>query len=130
MLAVAVDRHQHVVPAIERELERALECCAVTPVPRVRQHLNPRLELLGLLLTMADARTNLSVQVQAEVQKHFPGPTFRSIIPRTVRLSEAPSHGQSLLRYDPTSRGAVAYAALAVELAQRGYGVTTVGERS
>jgi len=99
-------------------------------VERVRQHLNPRLELLGLLLTMADARTNLSVQVQAEVQKHFPGPTFRSIIPRTVRLSEAPSHGQSLLRYDPTSRGAVAYAALAVELAQRGYGVATAGERS
>jgi chromosome partitioning protein len=96
-------------------------------VERVREHLNPRLELLGLLLTMADARTNLSTQVQEEVRQHFPEVTFASVIPRAVRLSEAPSHGQSVLRYDPTSRGAAAYAALADELVQRGYGLATGG---
>jgi chromosome partitioning protein len=96
-------------------------------VERVREHLNPRLELLGLLLTMADSRTNLSGQVQNEVRRHFPGETFGSVIPRAVRLSEAPSHGQSVLRYDPTSRGAAAYAALADELVQRGYGVPAGG---
>ena len=96
-------------------------------VERVREHLNPRLELLGLLLTMADARTNLSTQVQEEVRQHFPEVTFASVIPRAVRLSEAPSHGQSVLRYDPTSRGAAAYAALADELVGRGYGVAAGG---
>ena len=96
-------------------------------VERVREHLNPGLELLGLLLTMADARTNLSAQVQDEVRRHFPAVTFVSVIPRAVRLSEAPSYGQSVLRYDPTSRGAAAYAALADELVQRGYGVAAGG---
>jgi chromosome partitioning protein len=96
-------------------------------VERVREHLNPRLEVLGLLLTMADARTNLSGQVQDEVRRHFPALTFASVIPRAVRLSEAPSYGQSVLRYDPTSRGAAAYAALADELVQRGYGVAAGG---
>jgi chromosome partitioning protein len=92
-------------------------------VERVRAHLNPRLELLGVLLTMADGRTNLSAQVQAEVRRHFPLQTFAAVIPRAVRLSEAPSHRQSVLRYDPTSRGAAAYAALADELVERGYGL-------
>ena len=98
-------------------------------IERVRQHLNPQLELLGLVLTLADARTNLSAQVQQEVRRHFPTATFQSVIPRSVRLSEAPSYGQSILRYDPTSRGALAYAALAAELLQRGYGVPA-GNRS
>ena len=96
-------------------------------VERVREHLNPELQLLGLLLTMADSRTNLSTQVQEEVRRHFPAVTFDSVIPRAVRLSEAPSHGQSVLRYDPTSRGAAAYAALADELVQRGYGIAAGG---
>jgi chromosome partitioning protein len=101
----------------------------VDTIERVRQHLNPRLELLGLLLTMAQARTNLSTQVQDQVRQHFPGATFHSVIPRAVRLSEAPSHGQSVLRYDPTSRGASAYAALADELVDRGYGLPAGGRR-
>ena len=96
-------------------------------VERVREHLNPGLEVLGLLLTMADSRTNLSTQVQNEVREHFPELTFASVIPRAVRLSEAPSHGQSVLRYDPTSRGAAAYAALADELVGRGFGVGAGG---
>jgi chromosome partitioning protein len=99
----------------------------VDTIERVRQHLNPRLELLGLLLTMAQARTNLSTQVQEQVRQHFPGVTFHSVIPRAVRLSEAPSYGQSVLRYDPTSRGAAAYAALADELVDRGYGLPAGG---
>ena len=99
----------------------------VESIERVRQHLNPRLKLAGLLLTMADGRTNLSLQVEAEVRRHFPELTFHSVIPRSVRLGEAPSHGQSVLRYDPASRGAVAYAALADELMGRGYGIAAGG---
>jgi chromosome partitioning protein len=93
----------------------------------VRQRLNPRLDVLGLLLTMADGRTNLSVQVQEEVRRHFAKLTFATVIPRNVRLSEAPSHGRSLLRYDAASRGSVAYARLADELVQRGYSVAAGG---
>lgn len=81
----------------------------------VRQNLNPRLRLRGLVLTMYDARTNLAQQVVDEVRRHFPQ-TFQSVIPRSVRLSEAPSHGLSIRDYDPLSRGARAYAALADEL--------------
>lgn len=80
----------------------------------VRQNLNPGLRLRGLVLTMYDARTNLAQQVVDEVRRHFPQ-TFRSVIPRSVRLSEAPSHGLTILDYDPASRGALAYSALADE---------------
>ncbi len=86
----------------------------------VRERLNPRLELLGMLMTMHDPRTNLSSQVISEVRQHFPAETFETVIPRSVRLSEAPSHGQAILEYDPTSRGAGAYAELAQELVRRG----------
>src|SRR5688572_8730173 len=79
----------------------------------VRSSLNPRLGLIGILLTMADARTNLSEQVTSEVRRHFPAATFRTAIPRSVRLSEAPSHGRPISVYDPSSRGARAYADLA-----------------
>jgi chromosome partitioning protein len=65
--------------------------------------------------------------VQDEVRRHFPALALSTVIPRSVRLSEAPSHGQSLLRYDPTSRGAEAYASLAEELVRRGYGLPTGG---
>jgi chromosome partitioning protein len=68
---------------------------------------------------MFDPRTNLSTQVVNEVRKHFPEQTFRTIIPRNVRLSEAPSYGQTILAYAPTSAGAAAYAALAQELLAR-----------
>jgi chromosome partitioning protein len=81
----------------------------------VRQNLNRRLRLQGLLLTMYDGRTNLSRQVEEEVRNHFPN-TFRAVIPRSVRLSEAPSHGLPMLAYDRNSRACKAYQALADEL--------------
>ncbi len=81
----------------------------------VRQNLNHRLRLQGLLLTMYDGRTNLSRQVEEEVRKHFPN-TFRAVIPRSVRLSEAPSHGLPMVAYDRNSRACKAYEALADEL--------------
>jgi chromosome partitioning protein len=86
----------------------------------VRATLNPRLELLGMLMTMFDPRTRLSAQVVEEVRRHFPDRTFDTVIPRSVRLSEAPSFGQPVLEYEPTSRGASAYAELAQELIRRG----------
>ena len=86
----------------------------------VRATLNPRLELLGMLMTMYDPRTRLSPQVVDEVRRHFPDRTFQTVIPRSVRLSEAPSYGKPVLEYEPTSRGAAAYADLAQELIQRG----------
>ena len=86
----------------------------------VRATLNPRLELLGMLMTMYDPRTRLSTQVVDEVRRHFPQHTFDTVIPRSVRLSEAPSYGKPVLEYEPTSRGAGAYADLAQELIRRG----------
>jgi chromosome partitioning protein len=86
----------------------------------VRESLNPRLTLLGLALTMHDPRTNLSAQVVEEVRTHFPRVTFQSIIPRNVRLSEAPSHGLPARAYAPASPGALAYAGLAEELLRKG----------
>jgi chromosome partitioning protein len=86
----------------------------------VRATLNPRLELLGMLMTMYDPRTRLSSQVVDEVRRHFPTQTFETVVPRSVRLSEAPSYGKPVLEYEPTSRGASAYADLAQELLQRG----------
>ncbi|MGH2442653.1 MAG: ParA family protein, partial [Chloroflexota bacterium] len=90
---------------------------------RVRSAANPDLRILGLLMTMYDGRTMLSHQVTAEVRKYYPALTFETVIPRNVKLSEAPSHGQSILRYDPHSRGAQAYAALAQEVHARGAGL-------
>lgn len=86
----------------------------------VQKHLNPRLELEGVLLTMFDARTNLSIQVVDEVKTHFKNKVFSSIIPRNVRLSEAPSHGQPIITYDPRSRGAEVYQELAKEVMDNG----------
>ena len=74
-----------------------------------KRSLNPTLELEGVLLTMYDGRTNLSMQVAEEVKRHFPGKVFASVIPRNVRLSEAPSHGKPVSEYDRLSRGAEAY---------------------
>lgn len=82
----------------------------------VQKNLNPALQLEGVLLTMFDARTNLAIQVVDEVKKHFRNKVYHTIIPRNVRLSEAPSHGQSILQYDPKSRGAEVYMELAREV--------------
>jgi chromosome partitioning protein len=86
---------------------------------RVRQSLNPRLEIVGVLLTMYDDRTNLARDVVDEVRRHFPGRVFDTIVPRNVRLAEAPSHGLPVLQYDIKSRGAQAYLSLAGELLRR-----------
>jgi len=92
----------------------------IETVRLVRSRLNPRLRVFGILLTMFDSRTNLSAQVVQEVARHFPKEVFKSIIPRSVRLSEAPSYGQTILEYDPASRGAQAYRTLAEEVIARG----------
>ena len=81
----------------------------------VRRALNPRLQLEGVLLTMFDGRTNLALQVAEEVKHYFPGKVYSTVIPRNVRLSEAPSHGKPITAYDRSSRGAEAYTALAAE---------------
>ena len=84
-------------------------------VRMVRRSLNPGLELEGVLLTMFDGRTNLALQVAEEVKRYFPGKVYSTVIPRNVRLSEAPSHGKPINYYDRTSRGAEAYSSLANE---------------
>jgi chromosome partitioning protein len=88
-------------------------------VDLIRQRLNPALAIEGLLLTMFDTRNSLCHQVADEVRQHFPDDVFQTIIPRNVRLSESPSHGLPAVVYDPTSRGAEAYHALAQELLRR-----------
>jgi chromosome partitioning protein len=85
----------------------------------VRQRLNPRLRIEGLLLTMFDTRNSLSHQVATEVRSHFPAQTLTTVIPRNVRLSEAPSHGLPAVLYDSESRGSQAYVELARELISR-----------
>ena len=85
----------------------------------VQRGLNPRLAIEGILLTMYDARNNLSRQVAEEIQTHFPKETFTAVIPRNVRLSEAPSHGKPILLYDVASRGSTSYLELARELIAR-----------
>ncbi|MFQ5380665.1 MAG: ParA family protein [Dehalococcoidia bacterium] len=84
----------------------------------VRHNLNPRLRIIGVVLTMFDARTRLAAEVVQEVRDHF-GETFATVIPRSVRLGEAPSHGLSIFRYEPSGRAAAAYEALADELLSR-----------
>ena len=85
----------------------------------IRKGMNPTLELIGVLVTMMDARTTLSNQVHAEIKKHFPGKVFETTIPRNVRIAEAPSHGVPVGMYDRWSKGAKAYKQLANEVIQR-----------
>jgi chromosome partitioning protein len=85
----------------------------------VRDNLNPGLTIAGVVLTMFDARTNLSRQVVDEIRRYFPAYVFQTVIPRSVRLGEAPSYGESILSYAPTTAGALAYEALAQELLER-----------
>ena len=83
----------------------------------VKKRMNPRLETFGVASsTMFDGRTNFSTQVAQEVRKHFPGKVFATVIPRNIRLAEAPSHGIPVTAYDRTSRGANAYRAMAEEV--------------
>ena len=82
----------------------------------VKRNLNPTLQIFGVLLTMFDGRTNFSMQVAQEVRRHFPGNVFATVIPRNVRLAEAPSHGLPVTAYDRSSRGADAYQRLALEI--------------
>ncbi|WP_269808400.1 AAA family ATPase [Cellulosimicrobium protaetiae] len=85
----------------------------------IKSHLNPGLHVSTILLTMYDGRTNLAQQVAAEVREHFPDQTLRTTVPRSVRISEAPSHGQTVMTYDPGSTGALAYLEAAREVTQR-----------
>lgn len=85
----------------------------------VKRRINPQLELFGVALTMFDGRTNFSTQVAQEVRRHFPGKVFASVIPRNIRLAEAPSHGLPVTSYDRSSRGAVAYREMATEIIQK-----------
>lgn len=88
-------------------------------IKRIRERLNPALAVMGVVMTMYDSRTSLSAQVVNEVRRHFPHEIFETIIPRSVRLAEAPSYGQSILEYDAASRGAQAYQSLAAEIIAR-----------
>ena len=85
----------------------------------VKKRINPKLEIFGVALTMFDGRTNFSNQVAQEVRKHFPGKVFATVIPRNVRLAEAPSHGLPVTVYDKFSRGAEAYRNMAAEMNQK-----------
>jgi chromosome partitioning protein len=96
-------------------------------VDMVKTHLNQDLEVSTILLTMYDSRTNLAAGVAAEVRNHFSGQVLRTAIPRSVRVSEAPSYGQSVMTYDPASPGALSYLEAARELARRGVGTNRAG---
>ncbi len=85
----------------------------------VKKRINPGLEIFGVILTMFDGRTNFSTQVAQEVRRHFPGKVFANVIPRNIRLAEAPSHGLPVTAYDKSSRGAVAYKAVAEEVKRK-----------
>lgn len=88
----------------------------MTTMRMVKKRINPNLEIFGVVLTMFDGRTNFSAQVAQEVRRHFPGKVCATVIPRNVRLAEAPSHGIPVSAYDKHSRGALAYKAVAEEL--------------
>jgi chromosome partitioning protein len=88
-------------------------------IDRVRDVLNPKLSIIGVVMTMYDGRTNLAQQVVEEVRRYFPQRIFNTLIPRSVRVSEAPSFGQLIAEYDPQSRATQAYAALTDEVVQR-----------
>jgi chromosome partitioning protein len=91
----------------------------VQSINLIKTRLNPKLEIAGVLLTMADARTRLSADVEAEVRKHFGNLVFEAVVPRSVRVAEAPSHGLPVTHYDRRSRGAEAYWKVAMELVER-----------
>ena len=116
----ALGAADHLILPVQTEYY-ALEGIAgmMDTVERAMASINPSLSVLGILLTMFDARTNLSKQVEDNVREHFGSLVFDTVVPRNVRLAEAPSHGQPIFRYAPTSQGAIAYAALAEEVLNR-----------
>ena len=91
----------------------------MTTLRLVKKRINPNLEIFGVALTMFDGRTNFSTQVAQEVRRHFPGKVFAAVIPRNVRLAEAPSHGLPVTAYDRGSRGACAYKSMAQEVIKK-----------
>jgi len=99
----------------------------IATIHLVRDHLNPSLAVNGVVLTMFDSRTNLSAEVAAEVRLHLGEAVYETVVPRSVRLAEAPSHGRPIAQYAPDSRGAAAYRALATELRGRANGAAIVG---
>jgi chromosome partitioning protein len=99
----------------------------VRTLETVRARANPALEIEGIVLTLFDGRTTLTAQVRAEVERYFKGQVFQTAIPRNVRLSEAPSHGRSILQYDLRSPGALAYLELAREVVTRDEARTRTG---
>ena len=92
----------------------------VSSIRMVKRSSNPQIDIEGIVLTMYDSRTNLTIQVAEEVKKYFGSKVFKTVIPRNVRLSEAPSHGKPVIAYDRLSRGALAYNAVAEEFLKRG----------
>ena len=88
-------------------------------IQQIREHRNPRLQIEGIVRTMHDPRNNLANDVSAQLLEHFGDQVFRTIIPRNIRIAEAPSHGLPVMLYDKNSRGAMSYLALAGEIAQR-----------
>lgn len=92
----------------------------MTTLRAIKRRVNPKLDIFGVVLTMYDGRTNFSLQVAQEVRRHFPGKVFHTMIPRNVRLAEAPSHGLPACAYDKHSRGTKAYNQLAEEIARKG----------
>lgn len=91
----------------------------INSIDLVKRRLNPALDVLGVVMTMYDPRTKLSAQVADDVRRYFPSRMFSTLVPRSIRLAEAPSYGKTIFEYDPTSRGAQAYRALAEEVAWR-----------
>ena len=91
----------------------------VQTLKKVRAHLNPILEIEGLVRTMFDPRNSLAQQVSAQLEQHFGAKVFQTVVPRNVRLAEAPSYGKPVMYHDPASKGAQAYQALAAELIER-----------
>ncbi len=91
----------------------------VQSINMIKARLNPRLSIAGVLITMVDARTRLSAEVEAEVRKHFGDLVFRAVVPRSIRVAEAPSHGLPVTHYDRRSQGAQAYWKVAMELVDR-----------
>jgi len=99
----------------------------VDTIRAVQTRLNPKLEIEGILRTMYDVRNNLANEVSAQLAKHFGDKVFRTVVPRNVRLAEAPSHGQSIVEYDRSSRGGIAYLGLAGEMIRRERGAVPAG---
>ena len=91
----------------------------MTTMRLMKKKINPNLEIFGVMLTMFDGRTNFSTQVAQEVRRHFPGKVFATVIPRNIRLAEAPSHGLPVTVYDRSSKGSIAYKALAQEVLKK-----------